>query len=50
MDYSIGRDTDRSGKTTCLLLGGVFDRSAHRDLRRALRESWGRSGGAADLS
>ncbi|MBL7262117.1 STAS domain-containing protein [Paractinoplanes lichenicola] len=43
MDFSIERDTDRAGKTTYLLLGGVFDRSAHRDLRRALRDAFSRA-------
>jgi anti-anti-sigma factor len=43
MDFSIERDTDKTGKTTYLLLGGVFDRSAHRDLRRALRDAFSRA-------
>ncbi|MBU2663404.1 STAS domain-containing protein [Actinoplanes bogorensis] len=43
MDFSIERDTDRTGKTTYLLLGGVFDRSAHRDLRRSLRDAFSRA-------
>lgn len=43
MSFSIERDTDRTGKTTYLLLGGVFDRSAHRDLRRALKDAFARS-------
>ncbi|WP_250031680.1 STAS domain-containing protein [Paractinoplanes maris] len=42
MSFSIERDTDRTGQTTYLLLGGVFDRAAHRDLRRALRNAFAR--------
>ncbi|WP_250000136.1 STAS domain-containing protein [Actinoplanes sp. M2I2] len=43
MSFSIERDTDRTGKTTYLLLGGTFDRAAHRDLRRALRDAFART-------
>jgi anti-anti-sigma factor len=43
MSFSIERDTDRTGKTTYLLLGGVLDRSAHRELRRAVREAFART-------
>ncbi|MCY1142450.1 STAS domain-containing protein [Actinoplanes sp. Pm04-4] len=43
MSFSIERDTDRTGKTTYLLLGGTFDRAAHRDLKRALRDAFART-------
>jgi anti-anti-sigma regulatory factor len=43
MSFGIERDTDRTGKTTYLLLSGVFDRVAQRDLRRSLRDAFARS-------
>ncbi len=43
MSFAIERDTDRTGKTTYLLLSGVFDRHAQRDLRRRLRDAFARS-------
>lgn len=43
MSFAIERDTDHTGKTTYLLLSGIFDRSAQRALRRGLRNAFARS-------
>ena len=43
MGFAIERDTGRTGQTTYLLLSGVFDRTAHRELRRALRSAFARA-------